>query len=329
MSINIYKTEYKNQECIALENERLIVKVLPQCGSKIQSIYDKSKAKEYLYQTPYKDYTKSEYDTLFENGEFSGFDEMFPTISECFYPSGPWKGIKVPDHGEVWSLPWDCNIDGTSVSMSVYGVRFPYRVEKKLSFIKENVIRISYKAVNLSSFDFEFIWAAHPLFNCSENTVIVLPKSINSVINTVASKRLGDFGMIHNWPITSTPQGEEYDMSRISPESLKVYEKYYALGKVKEGWSALYDVKTKEVIGLSYPIEKVPYLGLWVNEGGYGNQYNAALEPCTGALDRVDTAKQWNQVSVIKAKGEYEWFLNLTFDTAEKINYIDESGEIK
>lgn len=329
MGIIIYESKYKDQKCIVMDSGKLVVKILPLIGGKIQSIYDKDKNKEYLYQAQGENYIKSEYDSQFENGEFSGFDEMFPSISECFYPSGPWKGIKIPDHGEVWSLPWDYRIEDGQLFTYVYGVRFPYKLERKIEFIKDNSIRISYKAINLSNFDFEFLWAAHPLFNCCENTRILLPESVHEVINTVPGKRLGDFGKIHSWPVTHTPDGQKYDMSVVSPENPELYEKYYVLGELKEGWCALHDTGNGDVIGLSYPVDKVPYLGLWINEGGYAGQFNAALEPCIGAMDRLDTAKQWNQVGIIKAKSEVNWFLNIVFDTADFVGFIDAEGNLK
>jgi galactose mutarotase-like enzyme len=327
--IKIYDGKYKDQKCIVLEGEKLLIKILPNLGGKIQSIYNKEKRKEYLYQSPWEEYKKSGYDTMFEDGEFSGFDEMFPSISKCSYPSGPWEGITVPDHGEVWSIPWDYKTEGNTVLLNVYGVRFPYKIERKIEFINDYSIRISYKLTNLSSFDFDFIWAAHPLFNCNENMRIIIPKSVKKIVNTVPSNRLGGYGVIHDWPVTTTPDGLDYDISRISPESSKLYEKYYVSGKLSEGWCALQDTKSGEVIGLSYPVDKVPYLGFWINEGGYVGQYNAALEPCTGALDRIDTAKQWNQMGVIKARSEVDWFLNIVFGTSDIVNYIDEEGNIK
>lgn len=330
MDVRVYESQYKDQNCIVLENERLLVKVLPQMGGKLQSIFDKQKNKEYLYQSPWDKYRKSEYDTLFENGEFSGFDEMFPTISECFYPTWPWRGVKAPDHGEVWSIKWDYAVERNSLLLAVCGVRFPYRLQKRVEFTRENSIRITYKAENLSDFDFDFIWAAHPLFNCNENTVIVLPKSVERIINTFGGReRLGEFGALHPWPKTTTISGKEYDMSKICAQSSGTCEKYYVLGRMQEGWCALHDTKTGDVVALSYPVDKVPYLGMWVNEGGYWGQYNVAPEPCTGALDRVDTAKQWDQVGTIKAKSEYDWFLNITFDSAAEINFVDEYGVIK
>jgi galactose mutarotase-like enzyme len=329
MNVKIYEGKYKDQSCIVLENERLVLKVMPQFGSKLQSIFDKEKQKEYIYQSPWNEFKVSKYDESYGDFEFSGFDEMFPTVSECFYPSGPWKGIKAPDHGEVWSIPWDYEIQGNTLYMSVYGVRFPYRLEKRVELCG-NSIQIQYKATNLSNFDFDFIWAAHPLFNCNENTVIVVPKSVKRIINTVPGKRLGIFGDVHNWPVTVTAEGSSYDISKISPKSSQLYEKYYVTGKMDEGWCALQDTVTGDTIGLSYPVDKVPYLGFWINEGGWADQYNAALEPCSGALDRLDTAVQWNQSAVVKAKSEYNWYLNLTFDTVNsEIHYIDEKGNIK
>jgi hypothetical protein len=96
-----------------------------------------------------------------------------------------------------------------------------------------------------------------------------------------------------------------------------------------EGWCALKDSSTGDTVGMSYPVDKLPYLGIWVNEGGYKDQYNVALEPCTGALDRLDIAKQWKKVSTLKAKSEFSWYLNMTFDRGRKVNLVDSDGFIR
>ncbi len=184
MNCKISRSKYKDIDCLILENGKLAVTVIPECGGKIQSIYDMEKKKEYIWQSPWEHFRKGQYDSLFESGEFSGFDDMFPTVSECYYPSGPWKGTKVPDHGEVWSLPYDFEIKDDSVVLSVNGVRFPYRLQKTLSFSDASILRIDYKAFNLTGFDFDFIWAAHPLFNCNESMEIVFPKSVKICVLT-------------------------------------------------------------------------------------------------------------------------------------------------
>ncbi len=44
--------------------------------------------------------------------DIGGFDECLPTISACLYPEPPFAGVMMPDHGEVWALPWKYEIQG-------------------------------------------------------------------------------------------------------------------------------------------------------------------------------------------------------------------------
>ena len=256
----------------------------------------------------------------FDRGDCSGFDDMFPTINGCYYPRKPWKGIKVPDHGEVQSIPWNYELKEDSIFLSVHGIRFPYKLEKNIKIKNENCLHIDYRVKNYSAYDFDFIWAAHPLFNCNENTEIILPETVNKIINVYNnSERLGKYGEIHSWPVTNSNTENEYDMSKICSRSFKYCEKYYVQDELKEGWSSLYDKKNGDMITLLYPIKKVPYLGVWVNKGGFMDQYNVALEPCTGAFDGVNISNKLNRVSTVKANGNYDWFLDIKIDNQQKI----------
>nr|WP_255570859.1 hypothetical protein [Cohnella sp. CFH 77786] len=309
-----------------MENVRLAVTVIPESGGKIQSIYDKTLDREYLVQSPRSSYKRSGYDSRYADGDASGFDEVFPSIEPCFYPLPPWRGIGVPDHGEVWALPWSCHSSGESLVLDAYGVRFPYRLEKTVRFTREQTVTIQYRARNLSDFDFSFIWAPHILLRCDEDTEIVLPPSVKQVMSTCSvDNRLGRFGTLHDWPET-TVAGERYRIDKVYPKYPGKCEKYYAVGTVEEGWCALHNSGSGHTVGLSYPIDKVPYLGVW--EGIMDGRYAAALEPCTGALDALDTAVQWNRAAVLPAKSSYEWDFNLTFDIVDRIRSIDRTGLI-
>lgn len=327
--MQIYYSQFKGTDSVTVENDALKVTFLPTIGGKMASLIDKKTKREYLWQEPGEKLDRPEYDTLFEKWGMFGFDEMFPTISECYYEEKPWQGIRLPDHGEVWSLPWEYDIHADHLHMWVYGVRFPYRLDKWVRFADPLIIRIDYNAANLSSFDFKFIWAAHPLFNVEPGTRIILPKSVESIMNTNGGReRLGDFGQIHPWPRTKTTTGEEYEIDRVYPDIGTHYEKYYVLDELNEGWAALQNPQTKDVLALSFPPDKVPYLGLWVNEGGYYNQYNVALEPCTGAFDRVDMASRFDKVSVVPAKGSYTWHLGLTIGRQEVLRGVGSDGKL-
>jgi galactose mutarotase-like enzyme len=326
MKINISHTEYKKVDALLMETDLLAITIIPESGAKIQSIYNKERQKEVLYQSGRKEFRKSTYGAKFETGDVSGFDEILPSIDECFYPTWPWIGIPIPDHGELWALPWEYKVNGNSITLSVHGVRFPYKLEKKVEFLRDNCFRLSYKAFNLSDFDFDFIWSPHPYFVCDENTRVVLPPSVKEVMSTCSlENKLGDYGTIHPWPVTKTITGEEYDISDVlHPQYTGKCEKFYANNKPLEGWCALHNTSSGETIGLSYPTDKLSYLGVW--EGIINDKYITALEPVTGALDRLDMAKLAGKAGVIKARSEYEWFLNLTFQTVNEINTIDQDG---
>ncbi|MFA9462692.1 MAG: hypothetical protein ACERKN_00210 [Velocimicrobium sp.] len=314
MDIKIKESQYKNMKSVVMENSRLKITIIPESGSKIQSIYDKCLKKEYLIQNPAKTFIKSDYGSYFGDGDVSGFDEIFPSIESCYYPSWPWKGNVVPDHGEVWALPWEYEMENDTIKMSVHGVRFPYIMEKGIVFDQENSLKISYKVRNCSDFDFYFSWAPHILFDCEKDTTIVLPKSVSQIISTCSvENKLGGFGSIHSWPTTKI-KGDIYDISKIYPKYAGKCEKYYAMGQVKEGCCSL--DSNKNTITLSYPVEQVPYLGVW--EGILNNNYVVALEPCTGDLDFLDTAFQWKRVSILHGNSEYKWHLILTFIDKEK-----------
>ncbi len=305
MKINLKEDQYKGMHCILIENKRLCVKVIPGSGGKIQSIFDKKEHIEYLYQTSRDEYIRPRYDMNYDNGDISGFDDMFPTILPCDYLEYPWKGTAIPDHGEVWALPMQYYLGKDYIELSCYGVRLPYKFTKKLFFSDSNRLTLEYTVANKSVFDFCFIWAAHPLINIDESSEILLPKSVKKIFNTYGG--IGEpsvFGKITDW-------GQE--QCRII-KNLKedMCKKFYVNEKMLNGECAIYNNRTGNYIKFNFPVDKVPYLGVWINWNGYVNkQKNVALEPCTGAFDSIDIAESYGKISKVSALNRYEWHMDI------------------
>ena len=72
---------FKDEEAVVIENDRIKVILLPGWGSKLASIVYKPLDRELLWQNPGEVYKKTKYGDCYENGEMSGFDEMFPTLN--------------------------------------------------------------------------------------------------------------------------------------------------------------------------------------------------------------------------------------------------------
>ncbi len=305
---------YKDVEAVILENDTLRAVVLPRYGSKTASLVYKPLAFETLWQNPAPAYRKVDYAAAYPDGEFSGFDEMFPSISRCYYEEPPWAGTEVPDHGEVWALPWSEAVEKDSLVMSVSGVRFPYRLTKRVTLedgTGKPALIIGYTLENLSPAEFRCIWAAHPLFNACPGMEFIVPPGMDRIINSVPGPVLGGYGRELPFPCCTGPEEAEIDLSRVPVENRSGYQKYYFAGEATKGWCALRNPENGLLITLRFPKEDVPYLGMWLNEGGWAGQYNIAPEPCSAAMDRIDFSRMWGMESSIGPNGRKEWFLRI------------------
>ena len=74
--------------------------IVPELGAKIVSLFDRRRQHEWLVP-PMRTLKQTAYGDDFVSQDMSGWDEMMPTIVACDY-----QGARLPDHGEVWSIPW-------------------------------------------------------------------------------------------------------------------------------------------------------------------------------------------------------------------------------
>jgi hypothetical protein len=325
--VAIYASQYKDQPAITLESDQITAQFLPSIGSKMSSLIYKPHNLELMVQNPSEKYLLKPYDGKYEDAECSGFDEMFPTIDQCYYESYPWQGTKIPDHGEVWSLGWEQRIEGEALHMSTYGVRFPYKLEKRVAFAAPHILRTDYTLTNLSDFDFDFMWAAHTMINIEEDVELVLPSDVKSVLTRVSrGGAMGDFGDEHPWSQITQADGTPRDLSRLRPPSARSFDKYYVKGKMPAGWCALRYHRSNFSMALSFPVQTVPYLSVLPNEGGWRDMYNIFLEPSTATFDRVDVARLRNECSTVRAHAVYRWHLNISFQSGTDFADVNEAG---
>ncbi len=140
------KKLYKGEEALELQSDELRAFILPGRGGKLASLYSREFGLELLSQIPCEHYTAPPDGHIFSPEDSSGFDDMFPTISECVYLWEPWRGSLMPDHGELWSLPWLLEeIEESAVQLSVLGKAFPYAFTKKFELAKNRLV-IEYSA---------------------------------------------------------------------------------------------------------------------------------------------------------------------------------------
>lgn len=315
MSIKIVPSQYKDLEAITIESSVLRAQFLPDTGSKLASLVVKPLNLELMVQRPASTYLRQPFDGNYVAGECSGFDDMFPTIDTCAYERYPWKGTLLPDHGEVWSLPWILKQEDERLHFSVNGVRLPYRLEKWVSFSDESVLRLDYRLTNPTPFEMDFIWAAHIMLNLFEGCELVLPQGVKKIVNCFNTNgSLGSYGDEFDYPAFTDALGAARDLRWLRPPSARDAEKYYIKGKLNNGQCLLKYPKQGFTLGVSFPVETVPYLGILSNEMGWQDLYNIFIEPCTGTFDRIDVARLRRENSVVLPNSSYEWHLSFSLD---------------
>ena len=127
-SLRRYSTEWFSMPALALETPALRVITVPEKGAKIVSIFDRSSGHEWLLPPKNGQFQPAVYGAVFVEQDMSGWDEMFPTIDRCAYPAaGAYFDADLPDHGEVWSQPWQVDESSrNAIDLSVEGHTLPY-----------------------------------------------------------------------------------------------------------------------------------------------------------------------------------------------------------
>jgi len=270
---------------IILDNGVVRAIVVPDLGGKIISLVRIASGREYLISLPSnEDFRKPSFGGTFVDHNNVGFDECIPTIGACDYPVGKFAGFQLPDHGDVWSLPW-------------------------LHEIRE------YELLNTSDTLFQFLWSAHPLLATEPGTTILLPlDSGELLIDSSKGNRLGSKGESCTWPIAIQKNGQTDDL-RLMKTRGEASDKLYT-PRLSKGYCGLYHPNANESIVFKFDVESVPYVGLWVCHGGVGpdnpkEPYTIAMEPCNGRPDSLREAIRRGESSTLLPRELKQWAIHV------------------
>ena len=301
-----------------MQDEAMHLIILPEWGGKIVSLYDKSRNREWLHINRKFDFRRlPTYDSNYiRDFDIGGFDECFPNIGAGPYPAWPWKGVSLPDHGEVWALPWDVEQNSKGLTLSVEGVRLPYRFEKRIELHSDG-LWMYYRAINRSRFDMPVVWSSHPLVNIRKGMYLEVPTRTIRVdsCNTLFSKLTG----VTSGDIISWPRYHNKDFSVIPGVEAQISAKLVAR-ELTEGSVSLVDPEEGASLKFRFDPKVVTHCGMWLNYCGWAGKpgaepyYNVGFEPCIGVADRLDVAMDLGEAGLLPARGELAWYLHLSLN---------------
>jgi galactose mutarotase-like enzyme len=306
----VSQIDWFNLPAWALEDDAIRVVVAPLLGAKIVSLFDKRCGHEWLV-APRRPYRPLAYASVFVDQDMSGWDEMFPTIDACSYPlSGAYAGARLPDHGEVWSLPWQVEgVEPCALALGVDGIALSYRLHRRLVLAALGEIRLEYHLENTGAAAFVYLWTAHPQFAAGEHTAILLPDGTDQVLNVIPGAVWGDAGEVYPWSRARSKDGRAWELDRVRSADNHDCRKFYLPPESPAAWASLVDRRLGCSVRMEWSPGELPYLGIWVDEGAYNPVPVVALEPSNGYYDSLAAAVHHRRLGSIDPGASHTWSL--------------------
>ncbi len=310
--MDIFETDWQGFAAVVLESAVMRVVMLPELGAKIVSLLDKVHGYEWLVP-PMRPLRALAYGADFVSQDMSGWDEMLPTIVTCVH-----AGAQLPDHGEVWSLPWRVEDLAGRATLVVDGVALPYRLERSAALVAEDCLELAYTLTNTGTAAFPYLWAAHPQFNAGEHTRIVLPPEARQVVNVIDGDPLwGRAGEMYAWPQAAALDGQTWALDRVRPVEARACRKFYLPPGQPIAAATLVDAGPGCELRLSWSPADLPYFGLWVDEGAYNARAAVAFEPCSAYYDSLERAVAGGRAPVLAPGALRRWAVRVQLGASE------------
>lgn len=261
-----------------LLNEALSLEILPTVGGKIASLFDKANGQEWMWSNPWLSLRDPAYGESYVGGlDFGGWDEIFPSVDPCRISTPDGEAL-VPDHGDLVQMPWRVISSGAEhVEMEVEGRSLPFLFRRRL-VLAGRQIQFHYSVENRGAFAFPWLWCAHPLV------------ALDAELSLDAG---ADFQVLYASGAAAELQGRKVSWNELPPRTerwaAKLFSEKGAVERVRiqKGNGAS--------LGLSWNPSEIPYLGLWVNNGGWSGcgsepYFNLGIEPATLPIDNLTAA---------------------------------------
>jgi galactose mutarotase-like enzyme len=290
-----------------LESDRLRLTILPERGAKIVSLYHRPTATELLWQ-PAAGVTDGPLAAgiAFDAEQAWGWDEMFPAIHPEEYEDDGGRLIAVPDHGEVWTLPWEVlQTDGeTSITLRVTGDTLPYELTRRTT-VSGATVSQDYTLRNTGETELPWMWAAHPLFALDEGAGLQVPPAWDTVRNAHDSPAMPGYDRLFPYP------GSSPRLDTLPAPGSSIALKYFF--EHENADPAARVILRQPAVGLDIQVGAdpriAPWYGIWCNSGGLFGHNNVAIEPASAPMDSLSAAARLGRLPRLPAGESVTWWM--------------------
>jgi hypothetical protein len=228
------------------------IEVLPELGGKISSLTHLPSGLELLFRSSRPLRPRSTGDS-FADHDASGWDECFPSIAAEEIEIGG-RVARLPDHGELWTLPFAARRDGDALALEARGACLPYAYRKRIA-LDHGRVDVAVEIENLGDEAWSANWVLHALCRWEDDLELAAPPGCPA-------------------PSLPPPGGAG-----------KAWFYRPLEGRCGIGYPAL---------GMEFRVEWdiaiLPAAALWATNGGYRGERNLAWEPAMAPCDKLSDA---------------------------------------
>lgn len=303
-----------------IDTGALALTIIPALGGKISSLRDRRSGREWLWRHPRMAYAQVPHGSVYTtSADTGGWDECFPSVAACAYPSAPWAGADVQDHGELWSQPAGLALheDGDRAELTTrwQGVALPYTLERRIALRAGSAtLRVEYCALSQADAPIAFIWCIHALLAIEPGMQLLLPPAarFNRWAELPDGLLAGERGLRYPPPLTAGAPSLASLPDRSAGVALKLWSDPLPAGA---GWATLRAGDGE--LRMRWDVARLPQLAIWMNLGAWAADggapyYNLGLEPCIGAQDSLAQAVTTEHLfATLPPRGTYTWWLEI------------------
>ncbi len=278
-----------------LRTSLLEVSVVPSVGAKLLDLIDCETGQNFLWRNPRIGLQEYSVDANFDNYWCGGWDDGFPTCEACVH-----NGESYPNLGELRSVQWDVIAKQEAgvqpgITLSACGPISPIRAQKTLRLCGPT-LEMEFSIEHTGFLPLDFIWGTHPAFAIEPGCLIQIPGKM-ALVGQANRPLLGEPGQRYGWPYLKTAAGET-NMSLIPAPGENAAGHYVT--DLAAGWYAVEFPQRRTGVLVEFPLDKCPYLWLWLSYGGWRGYYLAAIEPWTSCPVTLSEAVAANTHRVLQ-----------------------------
>lgn len=316
MKKSVHTTE--GFEGICFHTGLIELTIIPELGGKISSLRDARTNREWLWRNPRCPYKRVCHGSSYvAEADTGGWDECFPSVATCAYPSEPWEGVAIQDHGELWSQVPEFEIEELANAVTVRtrwkGVALPYTFTREIRLSAgSSAIRANYEAVNNADQPMKFVWCIHPMLAIQPGMELRLPGKARFHAGVSIPPDLIQPEQKFRYPFTTSGLDFPTLPETSAGRAIKIWSDPLPAG---EGWAALQAIDGE--LRMNWDVALLPQVAVWMNFGGWSGDgrtpyYNLGLEPCIGAQDSLADAVNRHQIfGSLPPQGSRTWGLEI------------------